>query len=90
MPCVPINGGIVCCAGPLFRQRHKGRIYTFEIHRYFGPVRCDRRGEPAKNIPGERHPFWRAFGAWCRRNPGWADKHLMPLPGDRPAPLALR
>jgi hypothetical protein len=33
---------------------------------YGGPIVVGKRGQDLKNQPGERHPFWTAYGAWCK------------------------
>ena len=91
MPCVPFQGGVVCLAPPDQRIRYKGRVYRFEIHRYSGPCLLNRKGDPVGGgILPERHPFWRAFKAWCRKNPDWRDRFLMKLGTEKPLGFAER
>lgn len=48
----------------------RGRVWRFEFHRYFGPLVLGKRGEPLSRQPGSRSPFWQAFEAWQKANPG--------------------
>lgn len=38
--------------------------YTFEWHRFCGPVLCRKDMEPAKRQPGVKSKFWRVIDEW--------------------------
>jgi hypothetical protein len=44
-----------------------GKLWTFEMHRYFGPSVLTKNGDIAKRQPGEKSPFWHAFTAWSQQ-----------------------
>lgn len=57
----------ISVAGP---TRHitdaKGKRWTFEMHRYCGPIVLNGGGDPAKRQPGEKSPFWHAVTRWAQ------------------------
>lgn len=63
MTCHRIPNGVVCVA-PQHEFTHAGRTWRFEIGMMGYPWPLKRDGTPWKDLPGERHPFWRAFEAW--------------------------
>lgn len=38
--------------------------FTFELHRYCGPILCRKDGIPAARQPGPRSHFWTVIGRW--------------------------
>ncbi len=38
--------------------------YTFEFHRYCGPMLCKKDMEPRERQPGARSKFWPVFEKW--------------------------
>ena len=55
-----------CClpAGVVTIFDERGRAWTFENSRMFGPMVLRRDGEPRVNQPGERSAFWPAWQRW--------------------------
>lgn len=45
----------------------KGRTYRFEDHPSCGPALVGARGQILDNQPGERCPFWHAYGLWSKQ-----------------------
>ena len=63
MTCIPIPDGIICVGSPVIKL---GK-YHFEMHRYCGPMRCNKYGDGLKTaFPKE---FWPLFEAWLKENP---------------------
>lgn len=72
MTCIPFqsaDGKIVghFCESPVHTVASKGKKWTFEYHRYFGPTVLRKDGEPRVRQPGPRSLFWAAFARWERR-----------------------
>ena len=59
---------IVTLADGPFTIDVSGKEMRFELDGYRGaPWVVGRNGEPLKNQPGGRNPFWRSFGIWCEQ-----------------------
>lgn len=52
---------------PEFTLTMDGKAYRFDWHNYLGPTFLRKDGEPLARYPSERHPMWKAFGAWERQ-----------------------
>lgn len=59
-------------AGP-FAITVAGRAFRFEDSDRFGPLLVRRNGDPTKNQPGERSPFWRPYALWRKQGRRLAD-----------------
>lgn len=67
MPCEQINSTtIICFADNMYRYPYKGKSYTFELHRYLGPIpltcRVRWKGyEAMERIPAKFWDAWEEF-----------------------------
>jgi hypothetical protein len=41
-----------------------GKVWSFEDHPRCGPIVLNKRGDPDDKQPGQRSPFWHAWGCW--------------------------
>jgi hypothetical protein len=59
------GGGIVTMPDALgqYVMVNGKRVY-FDFDKRFGPLVLDANGEPRKQQPGERNPFWQPFKIW--------------------------
>ncbi len=48
---------------------------TFEMHRYCGPMRCRKDGEPSNVNMGRK--FWKMFKEWDKLSPSKKKKTLI-------------
>jgi hypothetical protein len=48
---------------------YRYRGFTFEFHRYCGPMLCRSDMEPAKRQPGARSRFWPVLERWQKLPP---------------------
>ena len=86
-----IAGGVCLDAwgvGP-FVIEGKGTIYRFEDSDRFGPNLIKKDGDPAKNQPGERSPFWKAHRLWVRQGRRTADDGMTCI-YDQPRPTLYK
>ena len=55
----------ICFGGPVVRLSVNGRDHTFEMHRFWGPMRLRSDGfTPTKNQWSENSAFWLVFQQW--------------------------
>lgn len=71
MTCVrlgPALGNGILCFQPDYRIVDRtGKVWHFEFHKFCGPSVLGRKGDPLKNQPGEKSPFWDAITAWIQQ-----------------------
>lgn len=56
------ENGMICVVNLADIYRFEG--YTFEWHRYCGPMLCRKDMEPRKSQPSEHSRFWKALARW--------------------------
>lgn len=44
----------------------RGKRWTFEMHRYCGPIVLNKSLDPRPTQPGEKSPFWHAVSRWAQ------------------------
>lgn len=62
--------------GPIRHIMAKGKLYTFEMHHYCGPIPCKANGDPLATQPGPRSPFWEAVTLWSQQGERIGDNGL--------------
>ena len=53
--------GIVTLAGEVLRMPCAKKTQHFELHRYFGPMPCNRNGDEALRVAAD---FWDRYELW--------------------------
>lgn len=75
----------ILTGGPTRTIRAGGKVYSFEMHPFFGPAVLGKQGEPLANQPGPNHAFWVAVDLWHRQGQQvGADGLCVWKPGRRP------
>ena len=49
---------------PVVRLVDGGKTWFLEWHHYFGPIACNRHGDPLPKCPGPRSRFWLLAQLW--------------------------
>lgn len=71
MTCTKVGlpqGTVILCTSPDYRIVDRtGKVWYFEFHSFCGPSVLKKNGDPLKNQPPEKSPFWDAITGWIQQ-----------------------